>query len=189
MQVPKLLLQPVPQWPLVVPHQPYCEQQVPKDEPAHVKPEVPAQVPSVETLTVEVGALVEVDEARVEVDEVRVEVVEVRTEELVEPEPVQVPKPDWQPVPQYAVVEPHHPAGLQQLPKVLPWQVKPEAPPQVPSVETVPLGVAALVDVDEVRVEVDEARVEVEEVRTEEEDDVVPEEPQVPKADWHPVEQ
>jgi hypothetical protein len=41
-----------------------------------------------------------------------------------------------QPVPQYAVVEPHHPALEQQLPKVLAWQVKPLVPPHVPSVET-----------------------------------------------------
>lgn len=56
-----------------------------------------------------------------------------------------LPKPVWQPVPQYADVDPHHPAGLQQFPKVEPWQVCPVVPPQVASVETfrVPVGEGA----------------------------------------------
>jgi len=37
--------------------------------------------------------------------------------EVPEPEDVQDPKPDWQPVPQYALVEPHQPFALQQFPK------------------------------------------------------------------------
>ena len=53
--VPNALWQPAPasQWSVVDPHQPCCEQQFPKGEPAHVEPVVPAQVPSVETLAVE----------------------------------------------------------------------------------------------------------------------------------------
>lgn len=47
-----------------------------------------------------------------------------------------VPKADWQPVPQYALVEPHQPAEEQQFPKVDPWQVNPLAPPHVASVVT-----------------------------------------------------
>ena len=34
------------------------------------------------------------------------------------------------------MVEPHQPFTLQQFPKVEPWQVLPEVPPQVASVET-----------------------------------------------------
>jgi hypothetical protein len=49
-QVPKAELQDAPQWSCVLPHQPYWLQQVPKDEPEQVKPEVPPQDPSVETL-------------------------------------------------------------------------------------------------------------------------------------------
>ena len=49
----------------------------------------------------------------------------------------QFPKPDWHPVPQYAVVEPHHPALLQQLPNSLPRQVYLLVPPHVASCETV----------------------------------------------------
>jgi hypothetical protein len=88
---------------VVVPHQPYCEQQVPKDEPVQVKLVVPPQVPSVDTFKVELAAvdvLVFVDVAVV-----FVVVVVVFTEEL--DEPLQVPNPDWQPVPQYAEVLPH----------------------------------------------------------------------------------
>jgi hypothetical protein len=86
---------------------------------------VPAHVPSVDTFLVPVGAGAVV----------------------VVPEVPHVPKPDWQPVPQYAEVEPHQPAEEQQLPKVLPWQVKPLVPPQVASVETFLVGaeVAAVV--------------------------------------------
>jgi hypothetical protein len=35
---------------VVLPHQPYWEQQLPKDEPAQVNPEAPPHEPSVETL-------------------------------------------------------------------------------------------------------------------------------------------
>jgi hypothetical protein len=59
----------------------------------------------------------------------------------------QVPKPDWQPSPQYAAVPPHQPAGEQQLPKTDPWQVIPLAPPQVASVETFVGWVGGIVDV------------------------------------------
>jgi hypothetical protein len=47
-------------------------------------------------------------------------------------------------------VEPHHPAGLQQLPNVLPAQVYPFVPPHEPSVETLEVALAlAVVVVDE----------------------------------------
>jgi len=46
-----------------------------------------------------------------------------------------VPKAAWHPATeQYALVEPHHPAGEQQFPKVEPWHVCPPFVPQVPSV-------------------------------------------------------
>lgn len=41
------------------------------------------------------------------------------------------------------MVEPHHPAELQQFPKVEPWQVNPLVPPQVASVVTFLVAVAA----------------------------------------------
>lgn len=68
-----------------------------------VKPEVPPQVPSVETVPVGVEG---VDVVVVGVDE-----------------PGQVPKAVWQPLVQWSVVVPHQPAGLQQEPKVVPTQV------------------------------------------------------------------
>ena len=75
---------------------------------------VPAQVPSVDTLAVLVDAGA-----------------------VVIPVPaLQVPKAELQPAPQYAVVDPHHPAPEQQFPNVLAWQVNPLVPPHVPSVET-----------------------------------------------------
>lgn len=69
----------------MAPHQLYWEQQSPKDEPEQVKPEVPAQVPSVETLPpaslVGWGAAWDV----------------VAGAASLEP---QLPKPVWHPVPQ-----------------------------------------------------------------------------------------
>lgn len=50
LQVPNDELQPVPQWSVEDPHQPYCEQQLPKGELAQVLPPEPPQDPSVETL-------------------------------------------------------------------------------------------------------------------------------------------
>lgn len=49
---------------------------------------------------------------------------------------VQLPKSLWQPVPQYAVVEPQNPLGEQQFPNVLVRQVElvSEFEPQLPSV-------------------------------------------------------
>jgi hypothetical protein len=47
-QVPNAELQPVPQWSVELPHQPYCEQQLPNVEPAHVALPDPHE-PSVET--------------------------------------------------------------------------------------------------------------------------------------------
>jgi len=79
-----------------------------------VNVKVPAQVPSVDTLAVLVGAGT-----------------------VVVPVPaLQVPKAELQPAPQYAVVGPHHPAPEQQFPNALVWQVNPLVPPHVPSVET-----------------------------------------------------
>lgn len=103
-QVPKELKQPVPQKSVVAPHQPYWEQQLPKVEPAQVKPVVPPQVPSVETLRVEEGAAEEVFTVEVaalvvvELALTEVELVLAFTElvELL----VQVPKALWHPVPQ-----------------------------------------------------------------------------------------
>jgi hypothetical protein len=89
--VPKEALQPVEQKSVVDPHQPYWEQQLPKVEPLHVKPEVPPHEPSVETLpagaTDGVAALVEVEIAALVV---------VGTAPLLP----QLPAPAWQPVPQ-----------------------------------------------------------------------------------------
>lgn len=132
------MLQPVPQWPVVVPHHPYCEQQFPNEDPWQVKPPVPAQVPSVETFLVVVVA------------------VGVAALVVVAPdEEPQVPNADWQLVPQWSVVLPHQPYWEQQLPKVEPWQVNPLVPAQVPSVETflvvvVPVGVEGFLKITEV---------------------------------------
>lgn len=93
----------MPQWSVVAPHHEYCEQQFPYDDPLQVKPEVPAQVPSVETFL----AAAEVAAALVEVALVEVALVEVAgftvlVAALVETAPLlpQLPKPAWQPVPQ-----------------------------------------------------------------------------------------
>jgi hypothetical protein len=102
-QVPKALLQPVPQWPVVLPHHPYCEQQLPKDELEQVKPWAPAQVPSVETFLVPAAEGVGVGAALVEV--ALAEVAAGFTEEAA-PLPEQVPKAELQPVPQWSVVVP-----------------------------------------------------------------------------------
>lgn len=79
MQVPYLVWQPVPQCPVVEPHHPYCEQQLPNVEPLHVVPAVEPQVPSVDTFVPEAAGAVEV---------------------FVEVAVPQVPKADWHPVPQ-----------------------------------------------------------------------------------------
>ncbi|KAJ9648086.1 hypothetical protein H2199_001863 [Coniosporium tulheliwenetii] len=113
-QDPKADWQPVPQWSAVEPlsnqlaitvhwecwvrethHHPYCEQQFPNVEPEHVWPVVPPHEASVETLLVPAGGADEVEEGRTEVG----------TAELA-PLELQVPKPDWHPVPQWSVVEP-----------------------------------------------------------------------------------
>lgn len=49
-----------------------------------------------------------------------------------------VPKPGWQPAPQWAGVEPHHPPEEQQSPKVVPVQLNWAVPPQEPSGEGLP---------------------------------------------------
>tara|TARA_R110002003_G_scaffold44_11_gene3341 strand:- start:46414 stop:46779 length:366 start_codon:yes stop_codon:yes gene_type:complete len=120
-QVPKDLLQPVPQWPVVDPHHPYWLQQFPNVEPVHVKPWVPAHVPSVEAFLVETGAA----EDDTLVEEAALGVLEAAFEEETAPEPEQVPKAELQVEPQWSVVEPHQPYCEQQLPKEEPVQVKP----------------------------------------------------------------
>jgi hypothetical protein len=75
-QVPNATWQPVPQYVVPVPHQPYCEQHVPNVEPLQVTP-VP-QLPSVDTRTVAVPLAAA----------------------LLDDTVPQVPKPVWQPVPQ-----------------------------------------------------------------------------------------
>lgn len=58
---PKTFWQPVPQWSVVVPHQPAWEQQLPNSDPPHVKPVLPPQFPFVETAVgVTLGAADEV---------------------------------------------------------------------------------------------------------------------------------
>ena len=103
----------------MVPHHPYCEQQVPKVLPVQVCPDVPPQVPS--GLTVSFG--VELEEVLLLVDEVLDFEVEVEVivddvedfdeldevedfDELDEPVPVHVPEAGLQPAPQYEVVLP-----------------------------------------------------------------------------------
>lgn len=97
----------------------------------------------------------------------------------------QLPKPDWQPVPQYAEVDPHQPDDEQQLPKLLFKQVNLLVPPQVASVETLKVGVEEGGEDDE------DGRVLVE-VRSVEVDRIVVEgllPGQVPKFGLHPVPQ
>ena len=85
-----------------MPHQPYSLQQVPKEEPAQVKPLLPEQVPSVETFLVEEG--VAATEALVLEAGLGLVVaglgVLTAAAELTTPFPPQLPKPVWQPVPQ-----------------------------------------------------------------------------------------
>lgn len=99
-QVPKAALHDEPQWSPVDPHQPYWLQHEPYEEPAQVNPLAPAQVPSVETLPpgAEEGAAALVDVAGLGVGEAALELT------MLEP---QLPKPDWQPDPQYSDVVPH----------------------------------------------------------------------------------
>jgi hypothetical protein len=176
-QVPKALLQPVPQWSVVLPHQPYAEQQLPKVLPEHVKPWAPEHVPSVDFLVLPAGVGVGVALAEVGLAEVAAFTDE--TGAL----PEQVPKAVLQPVPQWSVVEPQYPYCEQQLPKAEPLQVWPVVPAQLPSVETLPPadgeGVAALVEEVAGALTVDEAALEL----------TTPLPPQFPKALWQPVPQ
>lgn len=72
----------------MLPQYPYWLQQLPKPELVQLKPAVPAHDPSVETLTAAVGvALAEVAATDALADEAGAD-------------PVQEPKPDWQPAPQ-----------------------------------------------------------------------------------------
>jgi hypothetical protein len=92
LQVPKPFWQPdaAAQWPVVDPHQPYCEQHVPNEDPEHVKPRAPAQVPSVEAFLAGTAAA-----------EVAAGLTEVAA-----PVPGQVPKAELQPVEQKSAVVP-----------------------------------------------------------------------------------
>lgn len=80
----------------MLPHQPAELQQFPKVEPAHVKPEFPPQVASVDTLRVPVGLGEAVDLVAVLALDT---VLDLGVAAGVALSP-QVPKPDWQPVPQ-----------------------------------------------------------------------------------------
>jgi hypothetical protein len=94
----------------VVPHHPFTEQQVPKVLPVHVCPDVPPQVASGLTVSVEVeveAVLLLVDELLDFEVEVEVFVDDVEDfDKLDEPVPVQVPEAGLQPAPQYEVVLP-----------------------------------------------------------------------------------
>jgi hypothetical protein len=61
-QVPKESWHPASQWPVELPHHPYGEQQSPKEVPVQTYPFAPPQVPSGESLTVEVGLGAEVED-------------------------------------------------------------------------------------------------------------------------------
>lgn len=85
-----------------------------------MKPDVPAQVPSVETFFVAVAAAAEdvltVEAAR-ELDAGAEEALVVEEpRELAAPLPEHEPKAELHPVEQWSVVEPHQPYWLQQLP-------------------------------------------------------------------------
>ena len=130
----------------MLPHHPYALQQFPNVDPAQVNPSAPPQVPSVETFTFPMAEAVAVGATGVDVGD-RVEVAEVvatdttialadevdEIGEFVEDDFVeddfagvdlQSPKPTWQPVSQYAEVDPHHPDFEQQLPNDESLQVK-----------------------------------------------------------------
>jgi hypothetical protein len=94
-----------------------------------VKPLEPPQVPSVDAFLVATGAAALV-------------VVEAAFTDVAAALPEQVPKEALHLV-QWSAFEPHQPYWEQQFPKVEPEQVKPEAPPQVPSLETFLVPVAA----------------------------------------------
>jgi hypothetical protein len=85
----------------VLPHHPYCEQQLPKVDPEQVKPVVPPHEPSVEALPV---AFVADGEGAALVVDAGLAVVAGFV--LATPLEPQLPKPDWHPVPQYAEVVP-----------------------------------------------------------------------------------
>jgi len=73
-----------------------------------------------------------------------------------------VPKAVWHPATeQYALVEPHHPAGEQQVPKVEPWHVCPPFVPQLPSVLVGAAPLVVVVDLVVVVVFVDVVLVDV----------------------------
>jgi hypothetical protein len=104
---PKSGWQPVPQWSVVLPHQPYCEQHSPD---GHCLPLLPhwSSVLTGRVDELPADEVVDVDEppADVEEDELPAAVVVVELPLLV---PEQEPNPAWQPVPQYAVPVPHQP--------------------------------------------------------------------------------
>ena len=107
-------------------------QQFPNVLPKHVYPDEPPQDASVDTFLVDVGAADETFVLLTGATEDEAGFTELDPPVLLP----QFPNPDWHPVPQYSVVEPHHPFALQQLPKELPRHVYPELPPHVASGET-----------------------------------------------------
>jgi hypothetical protein len=156
-QIPNKALQPVLQWSTVEPHQPYCEQQFPNEDPLQMNLEVPPQVPSFETTPVGV------ETGPVEVATVGVAATEedaaVMMLEL--PSPAQLPKGVWHPTLQWSTVFPHHPYCEQHWPSGNPIQVKPEVPPQDPSWETAVgevIGAVAVVEVGIAEDRADEVR-------------------------------
>ena len=134
----------MPQWPVVEPQYEYCEQHSPNEDPLQVVLPAPPQVPSVETFRAAAVAAALVGAA----------------------EEPHVPKPDWQPLPQWSEEAPLFLYWEQQFKKVEPKKVVLPAPPQAPSVEileaAVAVGVAALVE------------------------EAAPLLPQLPKPDWQP---
>lgn len=97
-QVPKAALQPVPQWSVVDPHQPACEQQLPNAEPLHPRPLAAPHVPSVDT-PVGVAEGAAAGEVADEAAEEELTAAATALEEKESEEP-QTPKVVWQPVPQ-----------------------------------------------------------------------------------------
>ena len=114
--MPKSGWQPVPQWAVLDPQKPNSLQHAPSTQ---VYAWSPPQEPSGLTPPVGAGTAPEVSEAI-----------------------PQTPNRLWQPVPQWALLEPQKPNSLQHEPGM---QVYPGAPPQVPSGLTPPVGWGAAV--------------------------------------------
>lgn len=158
LQVPKLLLQPAPQCVVDEPHRPLDEQQSPNPEPLQVLPLLP-HCPSVEMVPLPLlqpvpkplwhpapqwSAVLPQKPLREQqlpnVDPLHVfPLLPHRPSVETPPEPtaVHVPKPLWQPVPQWDVDVPQNPLGEQQSPKAEPLHVLPLLP-HCPSTEIFP---------------------------------------------------